>query len=57
VWKVYWRTAIIDRRMKPAAAASKAAMDEYTRELTELVVKTKPAARKPTICPTVSTAP
>jgi len=47
-------TAIIDSRMNPAAAASKAAMDEYTSELTDEVVKTRPAARKPTIYVEVS---
>jgi hypothetical protein len=51
------RTEIMESRMKPAAAASKAAMDEYTSELTELVVNTKPAARKPTIYQAVSSAP
>jgi len=49
IGRLFARTAIMDNRMNPAAAASKAAMDEYTRELTELVVNTKPAARKPTI--------
>jgi hypothetical protein len=39
----------MDNKMKPAAAASKAAVGEYTKELTAEVVKTKPAARKPTI--------
>jgi len=47
-------TATIDNKMKPAAAASKAAVGEYTKELTAEVVKTKPAARKPTICMSIS---
>jgi hypothetical protein len=42
-------TAIIDIRMKPAAPASNAAFEEYTRELTDDDVKTRPAERKPTI--------
>ena len=44
----------MDNKMKPAAAASKAAVGEYTKELTEEVVKTKPAARKPTIFMSIS---
>ena len=35
--------------MKPAAAASLAPLFAYTSELTADVVKTRPAARKPTI--------
>jgi hypothetical protein len=43
-------TATMDSRMKPAAAASFAPLEEYTRELTDEVVNTRPAARNPTIC-------
>jgi hypothetical protein len=39
----------MERRIKPAAAASLEPLEEYTRELTEDVVKTSPAARNPTI--------
>ena len=42
-------TQTMERRMKPAAAASFAPLAEYTRELTAEVVKTRPAPRKPTI--------
>jgi hypothetical protein len=39
----------MESRMKPAAAASFAPLEEYMRELTAEVVNTKPAARKPVI--------
>jgi hypothetical protein len=39
----------MESRMKPAAAASLAPLFAYTSELTADVVKTRPAARKPTI--------
>jgi hypothetical protein len=42
-------TFTIDKRMKPAAAASIEPSGEYTNELTEDVVNTSPAPRKPTI--------
>ena len=42
-------TATIDKRIKPAAEASCSPRGEYTKVLTADVVKTSPAARKPTI--------
>lgn len=47
-------TQTMERRMKPAAAASLAPLLAYTKELTADVVKTRPAARKPTIWGRVS---
>ena len=41
-------TATIESNMNPAAAASFAPSGEYTRVLTDDVVRTRPAARKPT---------
>jgi len=38
----------MDKRMKPAAAASLAPLVEYTKALTDDVVRTRPQARKPT---------
>ena len=44
-------TAIIDSKMKPAAAPSLAATGEYSNALTADDESTMPAAVKPTICP------
>ena len=45
----------IESRMKPAAEASFAPSDEYTKVLIKDGAYVKPAAKKPTICRVVST--